>query len=295
VRTMAEKAKEALHLDDSARIDFIHGRKWISYTAAQSALETLHALLRHPKVHRMPNLLLVSETNNGKTAIVRHFRDQVTPPVDFAAEVTITPVILVQAPPVPDERRLLSLILDSVNAPYKRNDRADNLARDLKRLAPLIGVRMLIIDEIHHVLAGDARRQQAFLNVIKSLGNELLIPIVAVGTRDAFHALRTDEQLANRFRPFALPKWEFDLDYLRFLSTYESLLPLRNESNLAEETIALKILGMAGGIIGELADLLRTASAEAIRSKDECISAALLDRINWTRATERTQIEMSKL
>jgi hypothetical protein len=131
--------------------------------------------------------------------------------------------------------------------------------------------------------------------VIKGLGNELLIPIVAVGTRDAFHALRTDEQLANRFRPVALPKWKFDIDYLRFLSTYESLLPLRNESNLSNEAIAMKILGMAGGIIGELADLLRMASTEAIHSKEECISAALLDRINWTRASERTQIEISKL
>jgi hypothetical protein len=292
---LTEKTKAALDLDDQTRIEFIHSRKWVNYTAAQSALDLLHTLLRHPRVHRMPNMLLVSETNNGKTAIIRHFRDLVTPEIDPSAEVTITPVMLVQAPPVPDERRLLSLILDCLNAPYKRNDRADNLSRALKGLCPKLGVRMLIIDEIHHVLAGESRRQQAFLNVIKALGNELEIPIVAAGTREAFNALRTDEQLANRFKPFALPRWEYNLDYRRFLASYEQFLPLRKESTLSGEGLARKILGMAGGTVGEIADLLRAASVEAISSKEEHISSEVLDRLDWVRASERTQAQMSKL
>ncbi len=292
---LREKTEAVLALDNQARISFIQGKKWINYPAAQSALDILHSLLIHPKVHRMPNMLLVSETNNGKTAIIRHFRDLVTPAFDPKAEATIIPVMLVQAPPVPDERRLLSLILDSLNAPYKRNDRADNLARALKGLCPLLGVRMLIIDEIHHSLAGDSRRQQAFLNVIKALGNELEIPIVAAGTREAFNALRTDEQLANRFKPFALPRWEYNMDYWRFLATYEQFLPLRKESLLVTDIVSRKILGMAGGTIGEISDLIRAASIEAITSGDEQITPQTLDRLFWVRSGERTQAQMSKL
>jgi hypothetical protein len=292
---LSPKAQAALLLDDRGRIDFIHSGRWIAYSAAQSALEILDDLLHHPRVHRMPNMLLVSETNNGKTAIIRHFHDTVTPPIDPAAEVTVTPVMLIEAPPVPDERRLLSLILDSLNAPYKRNDRADNLARELKRLAPKLGVRMLIIDEIHHVLAGDTRKQQSFLNVIKHLGNVLQIPIVAAGTREAFNALRTDEQLANRFKPFALPRWEFNLDYQRFLVSYEHMLPLRKESKLADEALARKILRMAGGTVGEISELLRTASIAAIKTKEEHISSKVLDGLTWTPASERTQTQMRKL
>jgi hypothetical protein len=51
------------------------------------------------------------------------------------------------------------------------------------------------------VLAGPLLRQRQFLNVIKHLGNELQIPIVAAGTQDAFNAIQTDPQLANRFAP----------------------------------------------------------------------------------------------
>ena len=69
---------------------------------------------------------------------------------------------------------------------------------------------MLIIDEIHHILAGNLNRQKGFLNVIKYLGNELEIPVVGVGTRDAYRAIQTDPQLANRFEPAVLPRWELD-------------------------------------------------------------------------------------
>jgi hypothetical protein len=37
------------------------------------------------------------------------------------------------------------------------------------------------------------------------LGNELKLPIVAVGTQDAFNAISTDPQLANRFEPGGAP------------------------------------------------------------------------------------------
>jgi hypothetical protein len=40
-------------------------------------------------------------------------------------------------------------------------------------------------DEIQHVLAGPLLKQRQFLNVIKHLGNELRIPVVAAGTQDA--------------------------------------------------------------------------------------------------------------
>ncbi len=52
--------------------------------------------------------------------------------------------------------------------------------------------RTALHDEIQHVLAGPALKQRHFLNVIKYLGKELQIPIVAVGTRDAFNAVQTN-------------------------------------------------------------------------------------------------------
>ena len=52
--------------------------------------------------------------------------------------------------------------------------------------------------------------RREFLNLIRFLGNELRIPLVGVGTREAYLAIRSDDQLENRFEPFTLHRWEPD-------------------------------------------------------------------------------------
>lgn len=52
---------------------------------------------------------------------------------------------------------------------------------------------MLVIDEIHSILAGTFREQRIVLNAIRFLANDLRIPLVCVGTREAKQALMTDQ------------------------------------------------------------------------------------------------------
>ena len=58
-------------------------------------------------------------------------------------------------------------------------------------------VRMLVIDEIHSILAGTFREQRIVLNAIRFLANDLRIPLVCVGTHEAKQALMTDQQWLN--------------------------------------------------------------------------------------------------
>jgi hypothetical protein len=60
--------------------------------------------------------------------------------------------------------------------------------------APAVGK----VDELHNVLAGRGDVRREFLNLIRFLGNELRIPLVGVGTREAYLAIRSDDQLENR-------------------------------------------------------------------------------------------------
>lgn len=54
-------------------------------------------LLVFPKQSRMPNLLIVGETNNGKTVLVNRFRDK-HPPLDNPnGDAIILPVLYIQA------------------------------------------------------------------------------------------------------------------------------------------------------------------------------------------------------
>src|SRR5215813_12513901 len=90
---------------DAIRIRRIRTDRWIGYGQAERALAAMEDLLTFPKRMRMPNLLLVGPTNNGKTMIVEKFR-RVHPPitaVETADGVAVLPVLSVQMPPGPDE------------------------------------------------------------------------------------------------------------------------------------------------------------------------------------------------
>lgn len=52
----------------------------------------------------------------------------------------------------------------------------------------------MIIDEVHHLLAGSVREQRQLLNQLKFISNELRMPIVALGTSEALYAMQTDPQ-----------------------------------------------------------------------------------------------------
>ena len=238
---LSNSAIESLALDNEKRIEKIRSERWIGYPQAINIIKKLNDLLTHPTTHRMPNLLIIGDTNNGKTMLINRFCKQ-NPAIDNPeGSGIIAPALFIQAPPVPDESRLYSIILEKLFAPYRASDRLEKKQFQVIKLLRYIQLKMLIIDEIHHILAGNLNRQRSFLNVIKYLGNELNIPIVGVGTKDAFRAIQTDSQLANRFDIAMLPRWEFNTDFLRLLASFERMLPLKKPSSLHSNEIAMKL------------------------------------------------------
>jgi hypothetical protein len=291
---LTKNARAALALPQTERIEFVRRERWIGYPKAKEALNKLEELRTYPKSHRMPNLLLVGDTNNGKTTIINRF-GQLHPASDNPdGEVISYPVLIVQAPPVPDEGRFYNAILKTLSAPFKERDKPDKKLFQILTILDGVGLRVLIIDELHNIIAGSTRLQRVFLNVVRYLGNELKVPIVGGGIQEAFHAIQSDPQLANRFEPLFLPRWKIDDNskpeedvYLKLLSSFEALLPLNEPSRLTEPTLALKILSMSDGLIGEISTLLRRAAVEAIVTGKERIDAKLLDRIKWVPPTKR--------
>lgn len=150
-----------------------------------------------------------------------------------------------------------------------------------------VGVRMLVIDELHNVLAGQGSKRREFLNLLRYLGNELRIPLVGVGTREAYLAIRSDDQLENRFEPIALPVWIEGDEARSLLASFASSFPLRSPSTITSEDMTRYLLARSEGTIEELTLLLTEAAVAAVESGEEAINPRTLALAGYAGPSER--------
>ena len=271
------------------RIDAILKDKWVNYPKSKQVMDALEMLLKFPKNHRMQNLLIMGESNNGKTTIARRFINQHKPYIEtLIDEDTNTPyesvvrsVIMIQCPHIPHEKSFYYNVLDQLNLPYRKNTRAEFLKQTIISAFKDMKVKILIMDEIHHVLSGSASKQREFLNLIKYISNEAQVSIVALGTSEASFALKAERQLDTRFDKMIIPKWRYDENFLKLLLTIERIISLNNQSNLTDPNIAKLLFQMSNGIIGEVFKIIRLASIKAIESGEERISVNSLKELNY--------------
>lgn len=262
-------------LTSKERIRLAREDAWIGYGAAKAGLQRLEDLLDHPKSPRMPNILVVGDSGNGKTSLIGRFRD-LHPPIIKPDGRGEQPVVVMTMPAEPSEARFWSDLIAAMGV--ARNDAGSVQAKMSQAMLLLQGLhcRMLVIDEIHNVLNGNLPRQKQLLAMLKNLGSKLMIPIVVVGTEAAKRTLQTDPQLANRFEAIALPKWRLDAEFLSLLASFERILPLLQRSNLSGQELAVPLFNMSKGSIGHLTRVLRRAAVEAIRSGDERVTPEIL-------------------
>lgn len=277
--------RHIMALSDKERIEFMDQPRWIGYEKAQQFLDTIRGLMDKPQRTKMPNLLLVGDPNNGKTTIVRRFRDLYGQGyVNDDAE-TVKPVILAEAPPSADEKGLYISIMERFITPYRASDPTSKLRYQVIHLLRMCHTCVLVIDEFHSLLTGSPVKQREIMNAIKLLCNELAIPIVGVGTREAVRVLHTDSQHASRFDVFPLPLWELDRNFQGLLARFEKILPLKKPSKLHYPELATLLHTISDGNIGNLQRLLVECAVEAITTGKEQIDKKIIESKAWLRPT----------
>lgn len=284
---LGDSALKQIELPDKERIYAIQEGVWIPYTRAKQVLERMEELLAFPRIERMPNMLIVGASNNGKTKILHHFEGKHKPDPNPDGDYSIIPVVFVEAPRKPDMNAFYNRILEAIWQPYSIRARDYDKESEVIKVLRNVQLKVLLIDEIQHIIAGGQVKQQEFRNGLKSLGNELRISIVASGVEEAFNAFNTDPQLSNRFDPEFLSKWNMDNEYGDLLASFERRLPLKKPSNLREANIAQHVLWKSEGILGEIHDVLKRAAIMAIKNKSEQITLDVLSKIKWTMPSKR--------
>lgn len=267
----------------------LYKQRWINYPKADEILKNLEMLLIMPKSDRMQNLLIMGESNNGKTTLAKRFVNQHPPYLETAVdeqfntviEIVVRPVIMVQCPHIPHERTLYYNILDQLNLPYRKSTRPEYLKQTVINAMIDMKVKILILDEIHFLLDGSPLKQREFLNLIRYISNQSQVSIVALGTDEASFAIKAERQLDTRFDKITIPRWNCNTDFARLLATIERFLPFSEPSNLAGKTISQEIHKMSHGVLGEILRVLRLAALKAIENNEPNITIETLKSLKF--------------
>jgi len=141
---LTESARRVAELPVEERLAHIRADRWIGYTRAMDALARLEALFVWPQKQRMPNLLLIGPTNNGKSMIIEKFRR--THPTLSLPDREQIPVLVVQMPSDPTVIRFYAALLGAMGAPLRPRQRLAELEQLALGLLRDVGVQVLVID-----------------------------------------------------------------------------------------------------------------------------------------------------
>lgn len=277
IRILSPRAIALLNEPDAARIEHINKPAFIPYARATELLGEMEKLIAHPQTNRMPNMLIVARSNNGKTELLKEFRRRHPAEERLDEEAIYAPVIYVECPPGPKDDMFLDSALKTValnpRGSASAGDKIDMLTSQLVKMK----TKVLLLDELNSILAGSVTKQLLLLTTIKYISNQSKISIIAAGTADALNAVATDAQLKSRFPQKLMPRWkDATPDFRQLLASFESILPLRVESEISTLQTARLIYGLTEGILGDVATLLRSSAIMAIQTGQECITQDIL-------------------
>lgn len=284
--TPSKTGRELSELPDDERIECLRRPMWIEYPRAQKILARLRWTMTQPRTHRMTGLTLVGPSGNGKTSIVAEFiRRESSKSASAAYDREPLEFLDINAPTKPDVSQFYTCILRRLeDLRAARGSRAEKEERVLKLLRQL-SLRMIIIDEIHNVLVGGPRLTDLFLIALKSLSNELRLPIVLVGTEDALNVIQLDRQVESRYPAVEVPAWSVE-EFKAVVRTLIGAMPLRGQTRLTMEDVRW-LHGRTRGVLGDLISTLQLAATEAILSKREAIDREVLEAALELTSRER--------
>lgn len=138
--------------------------RWVSYPRAVRVLRRIAELQGQPERVRMPNLLVYGASGVGKSMIIAKFLRDLRDPFLIGRR-TPLPVVAFQMPAMPTLRSFYSQLIRALDMPVLTGSALSDLEADALRKLRGFEPRLIIIDEVHHLLACTSRDQRAALNI----------------------------------------------------------------------------------------------------------------------------------
>jgi Bacterial TniB protein len=224
----------------------------------------------------MPSLAIYADSGMGKTMLMERFRRAHPAVYDRGERRLISPVLTLQMVSHATERRFYGQLLAAIGVPFV--PRATVLEMEIQALRNLrrMEVRLLMLDEVHNILAGSAKEQRILLNMLRYISNELQISLVCLGISEAREAIGGDVQLARRFEELTLPRWQGDEEFQELVICILRHLPLRLASQISARALR-QVLQVTEGVTARVFRMFNDLAVAAIQDGTESINDASIE------------------
>lgn len=274
-------AARLIGASDEERIRQIQLDRFIEYGSVTRVLSILDDFALRPPSVRPPCLALVADSGGGKSTVLTEFvRRLGAATLDSNARRVIYMVV----DPFPELPNMQTSLLSAMSIPpaqgqYRRRWAADEL---IKRAIIELGVRVVIFDEIGHLLNLPRLSQVLVFDWLKWISTACRVSVVCSGIPGSEQIVLRERQLQTRFTVMRLPCWTAGPAFGQFLQAFERSLPIRRPSGLAaldmqeallkESRVKQQVSGVTDGV----KQIIEYAAIEAIRSGEERITRSLL-------------------
>jgi len=281
---LAPSAAALVNAPDHVRIRAIRSDRWVGFSRARRMLQHLDMLCEHPPSTRPPGLAIYGHSGMGKTMLVEKFRRDHPSLVDRDSGAEAVPVLAITLTSRPTERRIYGQLLMALGASV--NERATLMDLEIRTVLLLksSNVRVLIIDEVHNLLAGTPREQRVILQLMRYLSNELKASLVCLGVMDARDAIAGDTQLSRRLDQIMLPRWKADEEFQELVTAILRSLPIKHPSALSSQSLR-HLARVSDGITARVFGILNELAIDAIRAGTERITDEDIE--SWKPILER--------
>ena len=235
--------------------------------------------------HRPQGCLIISKPNNGKTFLLKLAMKMIAeaaskgtgsePEHQGASEtgggpkttcqVDEKPVLYMRAPVKANHKNLLRDMGAKLGIRFADRCTIGSMQSMVRRGLIMTKTKAVFVDELQHLVSGGGVGTRVILDDIKVMSDDLGIPFIMAGTQRALQVISADDQYLSRFRPFDLPVWKYDNDFLGLVRDFELRMKVAKGTFLsasASREVFIRSRGIIGGIVEIMNESLRLAEEE---------------------------------
>lgn len=244
-------------------VDQFKDEPFIEYPVGSAVVRHILKRVENPYRPRPEGLTIISPPHNGKTFLLRRSQSLLERKYPRSEQGPVRiPTVYVKAPVKASRRKFFISLCETVRVPAPVRMPIDLVAHRAFKAMSDAGVRVIFIDELHHLVAGTQKDCETLLDDIKVLGDDLGIPMICAGTARAFQVISRDEQYLSRFPPVELPLWSLDEQFVGLLRGLEERLGVASGA-LANQQVGELIWTLSEGLLGRIVRIVNDAKANA--------------------------------